>query len=343
MAPAAPTSPLKRITRARAAAKKDDDIKMPASKKSAPKPAARKRGAPVEEAPVSNDIPEDNKTLRKSARRVPTAAPARRIRITPLAGGDAEQSQQDEPDEQLIAKEPKATRAKKATATDPQGEDKNETTSDVSFKPKAKVAVNEKITSEIAPRKTRGRPKKAEVAKDEAVPEAEAPRKQTRARAASGSTNTKALAVAPTKATIAKKKVTFQDLPESDKENLPVPQTKRTAKGKSRTTTAGIRAKPVRRPAATSKAKTKQGGKEQPTAAAIAPGVLTPKKITQVAKSSSPEDSGEDELNGAKTPIRDLSQSPSRKVNIPRGASPVKKLDFGNAMLATSQAKSQSS
>ncbi|EXJ95955.1 hypothetical protein A1O1_01080 [Capronia coronata CBS 617.96] len=215
--------------------------------------------------------------------------------------------------------------------------------------------------------KPRGRPKKEAAVADplEKTKIAEPSTRQTRARG--GSTSSSVLVepnvhvVAP-----ARKKVTFQEPPsdEDEKENKrPATLTKsRTAKKpatttarKTDTTSRGMRAKPIRNPAVTKSTKTTRRGAPKPPMQSIdetepeatekvMPRILTPKKITQIAKAVpiDSEDDEEDELAGAKTPVRDLSLSPRRGIipSMPRSASPVKKLDFGPVLNATSPTKS---
>ncbi len=337
-------SPQKRVTRARAAAKKAGDDPKPSTAKADPKSSTRKRSESMEEKSKERAMPVVNEPLRKSARRVVTSAPSRRIKITPINSKTSSQHppQQQESSLETVPK-PRATRSKEATLHE-SNVDEVETIAEPP-KPKRQASGVNKAkdtTKAIAP-KPRGRPKKAEVVQDEAMMESENAQEQNKTRTFPGASKTRAtraLAVAPSKTTIPKKRVTFQDLPEWDKENQPVPQARETAKGKSTIPASGIRAKPVRRPAARSKATSKQDTTTA-TAEATAQRVLTPKKLTQVVKSFSSVYSDEDELNGAKTPIRDLSQSPRRNVNIARTGSPVKKLDFGGESLASSPVKSQ--
>lgn len=341
MAPAPPMSPQKRVTRARAAAKKAGDVSETTNTKVAPKSSTRKRGEGIEENSAESDMPVINEPLRKSARRVATAAPARRLKITPLNGMTSSQEPpQEENNPSRIPPKPRATRSKKAT-TDTANLDGRETHTEVA-KPKRQTSgvAKAKDTAKTTAPRLRGRPKKADVAQDEVMVEGENTKKQGRARTGSAATTTRALVIAPSNTGVPKKKVTFQDAPDCDKENQPVLQARGTTKAKLAAPASGIKAKPVRRPAATARANAKQGT-ARATAEAAAQRVLTPKKVTQVAKPSSPIDSDEDELNGAKTPIRDLSQSPRRNLNIARTGSPIKKLDFGSESLASSPVKSQ--
>ena len=338
MAPAPPTSPQKRLTRSRAAAKKSVEDAKSSNTQVTSKRTTRTECEAAQQKSTDADMPEGPEPLRKSARRVATAATAastRRIKITPLNGStNPQQPVQGEDDSSHTAtRKPRATRSKRSAEDEANVEEKETVEEPVKSKRQAKSKA--KDTSSITAPKPRGRPKKTEVAQNEVIAETVQAPRQTRGRSGSTAIDTRALAVAPSRTTALKKKVTFQDLPESDKENQPILKAKTTTKTKSATPANGIRAKPVRRPA-TPKANPRQKVANSATEVTNQ-GVLTPKKVTQVAKSSSPTDSDEDELNGAKTPIRDLSQSPKRNVT----ASPVKKLDFAATTLASSPLKSQ--
>jgi hypothetical protein len=201
--------------------------------------------------------------------------------------------------------------------------------------------------------KTRGRPKKEKTQTLQTQDEPAVSVRQTRARA--GSTAS-APSVEPTiSVVVPRKKVTFQDIPDEDdeKENLrPAPKA-----GKKATSTStkkaepvgrGIRAKPIRKPVSATTTKATRGRaaaknameEDAETSEKIQQRALTPKKITQVAKApvTADSDESEDELAGAKTPIRDLSRSPKRGITASiHTLSPVKKLDFTPALSARPQ------
>lgn len=209
------------------------------------------------------------------------------------------------------------------------------------------LAIPEKKDEE-AP-KTRGRPKREKAQALQPQDEPVVSVRQTRAR--TGSTAS-APSVEPTVAVvIPKKKVTFQDIPdeEDEKENLR-PAAKSGKKATSTSTKKaepvgrGMRAKPIRKPASSTTTKSMRGraaGKNAKEADAetyekIQQRALTPKKISQVAKATlADSDESEDELAGAKTPVRDLSMSPKRGIIASiHKPSPVKKLDFTTALSA---------
>ena len=196
-------------------------------------------------------------------------------------------------------------------------------------------------------RKTRGRPKKAEDPPDSEFPLAyeserlDSARKTTRNRIASLKTKETMKAPAKTanaKSATLKKKVTFKDPANRDKENAPIDTEKADTKA------TGLRAKPIRR-AATTRATTrskkstsvKSQSETEPSESRAQP--LSPKKVIQVAKSSSV--GSEDELCGSKTPVRALSQSPMKP--LPSSArcfgGPVSKLDSSTVVAQVSPSK----
>lgn len=202
---------------------------------------------------------------------------------------------------------------------------------------------------EPAVKPTRGRPrtvKPSPVATEETDAETEG--KKTRGRptlkTAAVTEPKSCIATAPTASSLAKskrvgvaakpKKVTFADVDpsESEKENVPASSTARGAKKTTAASTSsqtGLRAKPVRKAAVASSARGRPPKASRPAAAKP----LSPKKATQVAKSSSSassEDADEDELSGAKTSIMLVVRSPTKNSseNTPGLSSPVKKINF---------------
>ncbi|MCJ1287442.1 hypothetical protein MMC26_006793 [Xylographa opegraphella] len=130
----------------------------------------------------------------------------------------------------------------------------------------------------------------------------------TRARTTPDKSNPSASTVV--KVPTVKKKVTFEETPQDDKENVIVPSGNiRKPQPKS----TGLRAKPVRKPP-TGKGNVGEKGADSLkdnkicTASGEITQPLSPKKVNQVAKSSSI--SSEDELCGDKSPLRTLSKSP---------------------------------
>ena len=155
---------------------------------------------------------------------------------------------------------------------------------------------------------------------------------------------------APATKGLPKKKVTFQDAISDDKENQPITTRggkKIAAKStKAADTAHGLRAKPVRIPTtgtrSSKRTKDHASDDEEEKPKKKIQRVLTPKKITQIAKAATPDEASEDELSGGKTPIRDLSLSPRRPHTNPtaeaiaRTLSPAKKLDFTQPLLQQS-------
>ena len=168
--------------------------------------------------------------------------------------------------------------------------------------------------------KTRGRPKKT-VTTSASLPEVQdetkAPepvKKTTRGHPATNATKIPSVAPATRPAAGApKKKVKFQQ--ELDKENIPI-EAERPKKLATKPT--GLKAKPVRKPAAaraTTRGKKAALPKSHESQEVEKDMPLSPKKINQVAKSDPIV--SEDELAGEKTPVRASSKSPARPVKSP--------------------------
>ncbi|KAK5195281.1 hypothetical protein LTR99_002480 [Exophiala xenobiotica] len=320
------------------------------------------------------------------------AAPRRRIKVTPLDAPAPEPAPVKESEEKQQVKKASAAKEKKEKTTTSKSATTTRAKRDMAAaeleekvgEPKVdepmpkkrgrsranKAEVEDAATTKTATtaRKTRGRPKKEDTPVEPVQPsQAPLPTRQTRARTVSS-----ASAAVP-ESTInvvipapARKKVTFQDLPDDDddeKENkqpvtlsskskpakkTPAPATAK----KSETTVAkGIRAKPIRKPAATTPKSTRgssKAAKQSKTEETekVMPRVLTPKKITQIAKAMPVEDEDEeDELAGGKTPVRDLSLSPRRgeHVSSVRPVSPVKTLDFTPAFKSPEKSNANAS
>ena len=168
--------------------------------------------------------------------------------------------------------------------------------------------------------KPKGRPRKVAIepvnkeSKPRVVPTKPEPAlKSTRGRATAPSSKPKAIAAALLKPPVSRKRVTFKDATEQDKENQPLLIK---ASSKPDLLSSGLKAKPVRK---TASLKTVGRGKkvpqidtvendDGPKETVILP--LSPKKATQLANVSSV--SSEDELCGAKTPMKTLSRSPMK-------------------------------
>jgi hypothetical protein len=306
----------------------------PSKKALAAKPAGvRKAKAKTEETAM----PAAEKATKKStAKTAPsavtvTAVPRRRLKVTPLVAPAIEEVE-SAPAE--IAPPAKTTRAKKAAskAESKPITDKVETATKTRVKKTTTEVQQDEV--KVVP-KSRGRPRKMPIETTEPIVEPEKPVRQTRKRAESDLDLSKLITSTAAKSAVTrKKKVTFQDMPGDGKENQPMP-TSRGAGKREPTTATGLRARPVRKPVAATTRKRAAAGKTETQATRV----LTPKKITQVARSTTPLDSDEDELNGGKTPIRDLSQSPKRGILSVRSPSQVKKLDFAQTLSAISPLK----
>ncbi|KAH8764531.1 putative Microcephalin [Hyaloscypha sp. PMI_1271] len=212
--------------------------------------------------------------------------------------------------ETIIEPEPKPTRgrARKVVKPEPELEMEEEAPAPVkATRGRPKKVVVETPASEPT-RSTRGRAKKVDVPEEQsgAVVE-EPPKRAPRARAAPKA--------AP------KKTVTFE---EPDKENI-VPQ-EINAKGKPET---GLRAKPVRKPAATTTRATRGRAKTLAEEKPERQSPLSPKKTTQIATAK--ESVSEDELaSNEKTPMKPLSKSPMKPPGSLFGTA--KKLDFSSSI-----------
>ncbi|KAI9879494.1 MAG: hypothetical protein M1830_008370 [Pleopsidium flavum] len=206
-----------------------------------------------------------------------------------------------------------------------------------------KVTVSAADDKPDEPQKSRERSKKTTIDAANTKPETkddvekEVPAKKiTRARAiATG----KGIATAKIKPTAVKKRVTFKDDTEQEKENRPL-VTEVAAKTVQRP--RGLRAKPVRKPAAvkgiSGAKKVEMKGEKVEEHVEVRP--LSPKKAKQIAKTGST--SSEDELNGEKTPIKLLNKSPVRppmSIGIGTGTQGVSKLDFAYSMAPVSPTK----
>ena len=348
----APPSPAKRVTRAQSAARlaADDMREKPVLKKKAAKPTKTTTKSGVQPAPLDDggdDVaPPENSMKRTRRAQVPTLATTarRRIRITPLdAPSTQEEAHVVESSAPKKAKMAAKTR-QAATIEDLAREEGNlmESAETVKTRTRGKAKSKESQTSLEPPGpRARGRPKKADVLQLEPQMEEGAHAgRLTRTRAGSGATATGSTAASVARVTVAtKKKVGFQDLRENEKENLPVVSKQRVGKARNGTEPTGMRAKPIRKPgpAVARKSGTASSTSKAPSEACLP---LSPKKITQIARSPSPAESDEDELNGAKTPVRNLSQSPKRPTQDAGVPSTVKKLDFTAALGTPSRTKS---
>ena len=280
-------SPPKRMTRARTKASEDSELGIKITTASVRAATARTPAKPV-----------------KVTQRKPR---------TVLPKPDATQAQAEV---DIAAAEPIKTRGRpKKTLVDPSTQ-KNTTKPILRTRGQQEQPIKhvEEDANEVAKPSARSRKTKeaalngATQVKDNTV-EADVSKKPTRARAQSA--RIQAETTTYSKPMTGPKKVTFQEQSRQDKENIPVvPETRKNTEAKP----TGLRAKPVRKPAS---AKTSGRGKKSIADKATDndfannredPKPLSPKKVTQIAKSSSI--SSEDELCGDRTPVRAMSKSP---------------------------------
>jgi len=313
-----PDSPPKRVTRARAKASDE-----PASKAKTVKVMT-----PSAKAAVKKDMPDEAPKFTKRKTR-------------------ADDEAQTKAREESVVEEPVKTRGRAKRVEEQVDEQKvvDEAPKKARGRP-GKIAEAEK--PKMTAPKTRGRAKKAEAAEESKLPIPSQPEKPALAKATKRArvaafkptaTSTVPAKIANLKSAALKKKVTFQDEAEKDKENVPIEAEKPAAKA------TGLRAKPIRKAAVTkavTRSKKAAPSKTQTQAdlegAEVQP--LSPKKVVQVAKSSSI--SSEDELCSSKTPMRALSQSP---VKPPQSSArpldrSVSKLEFGTIAEPSSPTKS---
>lgn len=196
---------------------------------------------------------------------------------------------------------------------------------------------------------TRGRPKK-EAAHPPIEPETtetideegqKPVKKTTRGRAGANTAKPSAATAPKPTAAATKKRVKFEEEP--GKENIPI---ETVVPKKSIMKTTGIKAKPVRKPAAargsTRVKKVAQEDSSTQDREKVENTPLSPKKISQVARSD--QLSSEDELAGERNSIRALSKSPAKRPMSPiKGFGSVSKLNFNQQSAPASPAKTISS
>ena len=279
-----PESPPKRVTRARAKATTDLGTKPKIAKITtvSAKVAAEKQQAI-----------EPQKAVKRKTR--------------------ADDEQDKPPQESMVEQQPKMKSAKasgKVKKVEPVEEDlkQAETLHKTRGRP-PKIASTGEPKAEAT--KPRGRGRKAATPSISIPVDIEGPvqkeepvKRSTRGRPASAAVDTSSVP----KPAAAKKRVKFQDESDKDKENIPIQK----KVGKATISATGLKARPVRKPAT---ARATRGRKTGEQTTNIKGGTqdsdihpLSPKKVKQVAKSSSM--SSEDELCGEKTPMRNLSLSP---------------------------------
>ena len=369
-----PDSPPKRATRARTKATDDLETKpkttkittastkaIAEKKKPIAPPKANKRKTKTEdedvemvETPAVTEQPKLTKvaTMKMKQAIAPAKASKRKTRADDEeaeATGEVAAVEEEVAVEQPKAEPLKAKgRQKKAVAAEKEP-------NPVPDVPKPRVRQSKAITvadtKAAAPKTTRGRPKKevvivpTEPEVEEQIEEMEPKpvKKTTRGRTAlTTSKNLTATASKPT-AAATKKTVKFQE-EEPDKENIPI---EKPAPKKSAMKPTGMKAKPVRKPAATrgstrGRKAAQEDTQDTDTASKKDSIPLSPKKVGQVAKSD--PISSEDELSGEKTPIRALSRSPTKRPMSPiKDIGSVSKLSFNQQTAPLSPAKTMPS
>ncbi|KAL8872263.1 MAG: hypothetical protein Q9174_002087 [Haloplaca sp. 1 TL-2023] len=295
-APDMPTSPPKRVTRARAKKEVDSKpqthVKTPSARAAAKKKATTPKEEPQE---VDAQLDEEMKEPEAAVNTEPMAAEPPKTRGKAKATSASTASH---PKPSVAPAKSTRSRTTNTTATADKG---------------------------VQPPKPKGRPKRnaepeAPVSSGLAVEKnPEPPAKATRSRVASAAVSKPATTRARAAAVAPKKRVKFDDENEDNKENVPIIAKSQEKQGPK---AAGLRAKPLRKPATTrsaAKDKTTRTQESKVEEHATKPDILplSPKKITQVAKT--PSSASEDELAGEKTPLRPLSVSPSK---IPTAVNP---------------------
>ncbi|KAL8920874.1 MAG: hypothetical protein Q9208_006046 [Pyrenodesmia sp. 3 TL-2023] len=301
--PDMPQSPPKRVTRARA--KKEVDSKPDTTRIRTASVKATKQKIAAEPIAISKAEAE--------------AEAEAKAKSEPVEEADADLNS-DVVMEEPVAEPPKTRGKAKATttATVKKAVQPSTATTAPSKSTRSRATKTAATASDDAQLpKARGRPKRIPDAQAPMAPETvqgdlepQLPSKATRGRAAviavkPPSTRTRAAAAAP------KKKVQFDDQSQQDKENQPLVDGKKKPESKS----TSLRAKPIRKPAtATRRAKgtkaTKKFAKTEDDGSTKDVIPLSPKKITQVAKT--PSVGSEDELVRDKSPLRSMSKSPSK-------------------------------
>lgn len=312
-----PDSPPKRVTRARAKAAGDVESQLK----------------------VANIVTSSAKTSAKNKRPAPPSKPTAPTKETAPAKANKRKTRADDenpnPQVEIAAEDPPKDLAKRRTRQKkPLDEVKEDALKIAVPTPSTRSVVSDTNNAEtkigIEASKSRARAKQAASTK----PAESIETKDTEGIEALKNLRARPTAVVAKRSTASstvtkpatRKKVNFQLQSEldKDKENVPL-QVKIPEKGTLKAT--GLKAKPIRKPAS---AKTYRGKKAAKPTENEEPRPLSPKKATQVAKSSPV--CSEDELGNDKTPIRPLSRSPVKPpMSVVRElGKPVLKIDFGS-------------
>lgn len=299
-------SPPKRVTRARAAAKKDDTAVKPNKIATAASKVkvARVTAATTKRKTRADDEKEDVDELQQDVERIIEPEPAAVAKTTRGRAKKPAAVQQD--DEEMMDAPPiRATRGRAVVEL----EQMEELPAAKTTRARPKKVIIE-TPSELV-KSTRVRAKKTEVPATDAT--IEEPKRTTRGRATT-----------ITKPALPKKSVKFE---EPDKENV-VPVAAIKGKPKAAAVGTGLRAKPVRKPAVVPAPRATRGrGKVEEKRDGSSP--LSPKKVTQVGSTAKDSQSDDELAATEKTPMKPLMRSPVK----PPGSifNAAKKLDFGSS------------
>ena len=279
---------------------------------SPPKRVTRAKAAKT--AAESTDGPKTTRITTASARIAAEAKKAATPKTAPTTSRSTKRKATADKEEPVEVNEG-AMLADKPETTKTRGRPKKSKDVDEGNVPKTTTKTRQaktKAADENAQEKPKARSGRSKAAKEEKVDEidgskqavAEAAgttKRTTRSRA--GTVNSQPEQLPSGVAKKPRKKVTFEDDLLQDKENVPVTKD---SKKKSTLKETGLKAKPVRRPAATRTAN--RAGKATTTVSSSRGTAqpLSPKKVTQIAKSSS--SSSEDELG--KSPVKPVNKTP---------------------------------
>ena len=285
----------KRVTRARAKATEDSQLEIKTTKITTASMRAAATKTPVKPAKTTKRRTRADDTTKSNAVNEEQKSSHNTVSEPPKTRGRQKKTIEDEEAQILPAEDgPPRTRSQQD-------------------KPSADTEEGSKNGA-----KAKGRPKKVAVdaMSKESKPKVmatnpEPAMKITRGRAAAAYSQVKSTTAPLSKPPVSRKRVTFKDAMEQDKENQPLPPKTST---KSELSLSGFKAKPIRKPTSS---KTIGRGKKEPQSKTMVKGdgpnqtvnlPLSPKKVTQLVNSSS--FGSEDELCGVKTPMRAFSKSP---------------------------------
>ncbi len=329
-------SPPKRVTRARAAAK-DTGVKTARSATASSKAKATRAAATTKRKTRSDDAAEDELALepeqiiepephhtRGRPKKAAHAEPAveepaqepephhtrgRPKKVThkgPGVEGPAKEPEAIEP-------EPHHTRGRSKKTAHPEPTLESAIKEEMPAPAKLHRGRAKKIVTEQEPapptRSLRGRTVKIELPHEDNVAGEgpEAPKKTQRGRATTMTKTSVSKTSTVRKPAVPKKTVKFE---EPEKENIAPPAANVKAKAKAVEAVTGLRAKPIRKPAAATRATRATRGQEKTVAdEQQKSSPLSPKKVTQIATAK--ESASDDELAlNEKTPMKPLTRSP---------------------------------